>query len=147
LRWYVEGFAKRSGIQVQLYVTGEIRRLPREMETYLFRVVQQGLTNVAHYSESKAASVRLKGSSADVAFEIEDYGQWRVAAGFQGQPNAEHWPDLGIQEMRERLRQLGGSLQIQSTDTGTLIVGKVPVDSAVREKIESGATTTSPRIL
>jgi signal transduction histidine kinase len=49
--------------------------------------------------------------------------------------------------MRQRLRQLGGCLQIQSTDTGTLIVGKVPVDSAVREKIESGTTTTSPRVL
>ena len=147
LRWYVEGFAKRSGIQVQLSVTGEIRRLPREMETYLFRVVQQGLTNVAHYSGSKAASVRLKGSSADVTFEIEDHGQWRVAAGFQGQPNVEHWPDPGIQEMRQRLRQLGGCLQIQSTDAGTLIVGKVPVDSAVKEKVESGTTTTSPRVL
>jgi PAS domain S-box-containing protein len=146
LRWYVEGFAKRSGIQVQLAVTGEIRRLPREMETYLFRVVQQGLTNVAHYSGSKAASVRLKGSSADVTFEIEDYGQWRVAAGFQGQPNAEHWPDPGIQEMRQRLRQLGGCLQIQSTDTGTLIVGKVPVDPAISAEIESEKITSSPRV-
>lgn len=141
LRWYVEGFAKRSGIQVRLSVRGEVRSLPEEIETDLFRIVQQGLTNVAHHSGSNAA-VRVNGSTTDVTFEIEGYGERWVAADFEGTPNLEYWPDLGLQEMRQRLRQLGGCLEIQSTRSGTLIVGNVPVCSEP-EWVENAAAEGS----
>jgi PAS domain S-box-containing protein len=127
LRWYIEGFAKRSGIQVQLSITGDVKRLPLEMETYIFRVVQEGLTNVARHSRSPVAIVRVKGSASEIVFEIEHHGRGFDASTVAGQPNTELWPGLGLQEMRQRLRQFGGSLEIRPAEKGTLLVARVPI--------------------
>lgn len=59
LAWYVKGFAERSGIKVDLKVSPNFGRLPQEVETTLFRVVQEGLTNVHRHAKSPTANIRL----------------------------------------------------------------------------------------
>jgi PAS domain S-box-containing protein len=138
LRWYIEGFAKRSGIQVQLSITGDVKRLPLDMETYIFRVVQEGLTNVARHTGSRTATVRVKGGTTEIVFEIEHQGRGFEASTGAGQSNTEQWPGLGLQEMRQRLRQFGGCLEIRATEKGTLLVARLPVRGV---EISSEAST------
>jgi signal transduction histidine kinase len=117
LRWYIEGFAERSKIKVELEFPNDFARLPRDLETAIFRVVQECLTNIHRHSESPVAKIRIKQSAGRVCIEIEDQGR--------GIP-AEKWaeivsrgtPGVGIRGMRERLRQLGGSLEIHSDGPG-----------------------------
>ena len=74
LRWYTEGFAKRSGIQIQLDIPVEIGRLPEEIAMALFRVVQESLTNIHRHSGSRTARVSLRQSPAGLALEVRDKG-------------------------------------------------------------------------
>ena len=75
LRWFVEGFAQRSGIHMELELDPELGRLSKEMEIAIFRVVQESLTNVHRHSESKTAHVRLSRDSRQVTLEICDLGR------------------------------------------------------------------------
>ena len=135
LRWYVDGFAKRSGIQVRLVVAEDIARLPLEMETDLFRVVQEGLANVARHSGSGTAVLRLERRSDEIVLQIKDSGHGFPASEFG---RSESWTGLGIPEMRQRLRQFGGSLEINSTSEGTLLVARVPLDTTHAVEVTGG---------
>src|SRR6267143_1052092 len=131
LRWYIDGFAERSKIKVELEFPSDLGRLSRELETAIFRTVQECLTNIHRHSESPIARVRLIRSDGQVRVEVQDRGKGiapekRIAmhsAGVLG---------VGIRGMRERLRQLGGSLEISSDGNGkgTLIVARLPVIGA-----------------
>jgi PAS domain S-box-containing protein len=126
LQWYVEGFAKRSGIYVDLIALEDIGRLPSEVETALFRIVQESLTNVRRHSGSETASIRLEKKANEVTLQITDRG---IGIPRNGSPeSSEGIAELGvgIPGMRQRLRQLGGRLQIESTDHGTTIIAVVP---------------------
>jgi len=126
LRWYTEGFAKRSRIDVGLEIPSGVFRLPHDTEIALFRVVQECLTNIHRHSGSAVATIRINFCGERVVLEVEDQGKGippeqlrrlarvgRIGVGFGG--------------MRERLRQLGGSLEIQSAGSGTLVRAKLPV--------------------
>jgi signal transduction histidine kinase len=126
LRWYIEGFAERSNIGVELDFPEDFGRLSRELETAIFRTVQECLTNIHRHSESPTAKIRLARSGADVRVEVEDEGK--------GIPPEKHYevaspgtPGVGIRGMRERLRQLGGSLEIHSNGKGTLVKARLPM--------------------
>jgi signal transduction histidine kinase len=131
LRWYIDGFAERSKIKVDLEFPSDLGRFSRELETAIFRTVQECLTNIHRHSESPIARVRLIRSDGQVRVEVQDRGKGiapekRIAmhsAGVLG---------VGIRGMRERLRQLGGSLEISSDGNGkgTLIVARLPVIGA-----------------
>jgi signal transduction histidine kinase len=153
LSWYVNGFSKRSGIAVSLEVSSEMteRRLPTEVEMALFRVVQEGLTNVHRHSGSNIARVRLAVERAPsagesvVTLEITDAGRGMpseavhaaVAGGDTGSVSA---PALGVGlvGMRERVRQLGGRLDIRSGAQGTSLQAIVPLgenaESAIKQQ-------------
>ncbi|MGB9485455.1 MAG: PAS domain S-box protein, partial [Terriglobia bacterium] len=75
LAWYVKGFAERSEIKIDLKVSPNFGRLPQEVETTLFRVVQEGLTNVHRHSKSPTASIRLSRRATGVKLEVTDKGQ------------------------------------------------------------------------
>ena len=75
LSWYTEGFSKRSGIDVRLVIPQEFDRLPREMETDLFRIVQESLSNIHRHSGSNTASVRLEKQTTQVVLQIRDQGR------------------------------------------------------------------------
>ena len=128
VRWYAEGFTKRSGIHVTMEL-GEIGRLPAPVETALFRVVQESLTNVHRHASTTTAAIRLAVATGVVALEIHDQGRGR-----RDQPA--HQPatlqpetlGVGIQGMRERIRQLGGTFDVEFTDEGTTVRVGVPLN-------------------
>ena len=126
LRWYVEGFAQRSKIEVGLEFPVDFGRLPRESETAIFRTVQECLTNIHRHSESPTATIRIAASDNHVRVEVEDRGKG-IPPEKQFEMTSTGTPGVGIRGMRERLRQLGGSLDIHSNGKGTLIVAQLPV--------------------
>ena len=126
LRWYVEGFAERSKIQVDLEFPADLGRLSRETETAIFRTVQECLTNVHRHSESPTARIRIITSNSDIQVEVEDRGKG-IPQHKKFEMASTGIPGVGIRGMRERLRQLGGSLEIDSNGKGTLIVARLPI--------------------
>jgi signal transduction histidine kinase len=132
LRWYAEGLTKRSGIHVVIDV-GKVGRLPAPIESAIFRVVQEGLTNVHRHASTTTASIRLRATADAVALEIHDEGHGlRDAARPR---NGARRPDalgVGIQGMRERIRQLGGTFDVEFTDNGTTVCVRVPLKADIR---------------
>ena len=128
LRWFVEGFAQRSGIEVSLDLAPEFGRLPKEMEIAVFRIVQESLANVHRHSGSKTAEVRVARVAQKVILEIRDQGRGLAADGKAA--SAPTLPGVGIQGMRERVRQLGGNFEIHSSDGQTLVRAEIPLQAA-----------------
>jgi signal transduction histidine kinase len=126
LRWYIEGFAQRSQIQVVLDLPEDFDRLSQESETAIFRMVQESLTNIHRHSGSKLAKVRISRSDGDVRVEVEDRGKGMTPEK-QVELASTGTPGVGIRGMRERLRQLGGNLEIRSDGKGTFVVAHLPV--------------------
>ena len=126
LHWYVEGFAERSKIKVDLEIPADFERLDRESETAIFRTVQECLTNIHRHSESPTARIRVVVSDGHVCVEVEDRGRG-IPAEKQFEMASTGTPGVGIRGMRERLRQLGGSLDIHSNGKGTLIMARLPL--------------------
>src|SRR5262245_11522228 len=128
LRRYIEDFVKRSRICVDFETGPEIGRLPLEMETHLFRVAQEGLANILRHSGSLAAIVRLRREADQVILQIEDFGRGMPAAAPAAASNgAEKQYGLGILGMQERLRKIGGRLEIRSSNQGTVVTASIRV--------------------
>ena len=126
LQWYVEGFSKRSGIFIDLY-TQPVGRLPSAVEMALFRVVQEALSNVRRHSESETASIRLEHRHSAVVLEIKDHGRGLSVDGNGFDANGSVCLGVGIPGMKQRLRQLGGKLEIESDAHGTTVYAVVPI--------------------
>jgi signal transduction histidine kinase len=126
LRWFIDGFSQRSKIQVDLLFPADFGRLNAELETTIFRVVQECLTNIHRHSGSEVAKVRITRSDENVKIEISDKGKG-IPAAKQEEMEARGAPGVGIRGMRERLRQLGGHLEIRSDGKGTVVVASLPV--------------------
>jgi signal transduction histidine kinase len=122
IRWYVEGFTKRSDIRVRLDMAEDIGRLPQPIELALFRVLQESLTNVHRHSNSTAAQIRFQVQDGVARLSVEDDGQG-FDTGYPGPVS----PGVGITSMRERLRELGGEIAVSSGASGTRITATVPV--------------------
>jgi PAS domain S-box-containing protein len=125
LQWYVEGFSQRSGIYVDV-IAQPIGRLPSEVEMALFRIVQEALTNVRRHSGSDTASIRLERHPKEILLEIKDRGRG-LPCPKTGSPESHVGMGVGIPGMRQRLRQLGGTLEISSDEKGTTISAVVPL--------------------
>lgn len=129
VRWYAEGFAKRSGIHVAVEL-GEVGRLPPPIETALFRIVQESLTNVHRHASTTTASIRLTVTADVVALEIHDQGHGlRAPLTHQTGMSQPEALGVGIQGMRERIRQLGGTFDVEFTDDGTTVSVGVPLNA------------------
>jgi len=117
LSWYVEGFAKRSGIHVELEVPNDLPRLPVATETALFRITQESLSNVLKHAQSEKAWVRVTVKDQRLHMSIRDEG-----SGFDQKSASEAGTlGVGIQGMRGRLAALGGSLELRSSPGGTVV--------------------------
>jgi PAS domain S-box-containing protein len=125
--WYLDGFTKRSGIQMTFSCPDDFERLTRDAELVLFRVLQECLTNVQRHSGSKTAAVHLARLGPSAVLEVSDEGK--------GLPNAvveqshQDWMGslgVGLRGMSERLRQLGGGLEMSSDQSGTRVRATVP---------------------
>jgi PAS domain S-box-containing protein len=120
LKDYVDGFGKRSRIAVRLDMAPDFGRLSKEAEIALFRVVQECLTNIHRHSGSATAAIRIARENGRVSLEVRDEGK--------GIPqdkvvllNSGGAPGVGFRGMRERLRQLGGNLEVQSSGNGMVV--------------------------
>lgn len=129
LQWYVEGFSERSGIGVNLDVPAALNRLPPEMETSLFRLIQEGLTNIHRHSGSETAEICLVCDQNELRLRIEDHGKGMTAAEISGKNGAAR--GVGLASMRERVRELGGNIEITSETGGTQIRVTLPVVAGV----------------
>jgi signal transduction histidine kinase len=121
LQWYSEQFAKRTEIKVTLQIPQDFGRLTREKEIALFRVVQESLANVQEHSGSATATVRISKAAGHVCVQVSDLGKGISARSPLTSSG------VGINGMRERLRQLGGVLTIHSNGRGTLVTADLPV--------------------
>ena len=128
-RWFVEGFARRSGIHVHCDIPQKMERPSRHCELVLFRVLQESLTNVHRHSSASDVSVRLRCQANRFELEIADNGRgipedrllhFHASGGNSG---------VGVTGMRERVRELGGQFEISSRNTGTTVRVLLPVAS------------------
>ena len=124
LRWYVEGFAERSGIKVELHLDPNLPRLAQEVETTIFRIVQESLTNIHRHSGSKTAFLRIEHGAQNTRVEIRDEG--KGISQFNSAKNMPTRAGVGIQGMQERVRQLQGKFEITSGEKGTAITVVLP---------------------
>lgn len=125
-RWYVEGFAKRSGIQTSLDMPEDFGRFPDSLELVLFRVLQESLTNVHRHSKSKKADVSVKLSPAYVELRIRDFGKGIPAEVLDHFRNKRAHGGVGLAGMRERIHELGGQLEMDSDRNGTQVLATLP---------------------
>ena len=129
--WYLDGFSKRSNIKTTFEVDPEFNRMSREIELALFRVLQESLTNVHRHSGSTTADIRLSRDNGRVVLEVTDRGK-----GISPELLAKNreWIGslgVGLRGMNERIRQLGGELEISSSENGTVVTAGVPVAETV----------------
>lgn len=117
LKWFINGFTERSKICVDLEVPDDFSRPPRDLEITIFRLVQECPTNVHRHSESAVAKIRISRSADEVQLEVEDEGKG-IPPEKQTEILSAGAPGVEIRGMRERLRQLGGTLEITSREDG-----------------------------
>lgn len=127
LEWYVAGFSERSGVIVRKEI--KQLRLPMTMElnTALFRIIQEALVNIHKHANSKDATIRLHGQDGKITLEICDSGKGIDPVRLKNGRNGAHGLGVGITGMRERVRQLGGTLEIEPANPGTLIRAIFPI--------------------
>jgi PAS domain S-box-containing protein len=129
--WYLEGFTKRSGIKTTFEVSPDFDRVPGDLELALFRVLQESLTNVHRHSGSSTASARLLTRNRAVILEVIDEGKGTQSK--NSKERAQDWMGafgVGLRGMSERMRQLGGSLELSSTQAGTTVTATLPIREA-----------------
>ncbi len=127
LRWYAGGFSERSGISVDLQLPEVFERLPLDTETVLFRIVQESLTNIHRHSGSKTASIRLRRDAETLALEVEDRGGGIPSVSLEQIMAGGSVAGVGIAGMTERAAQLGGRLEITSSERGTFVRVRLPL--------------------
>jgi len=126
IRDYVDGFAKRSGIHVELELSPRLGRMERGVELALFRVVQESLTNIQRHSGSQRAKIRIYRNS-NLTLEISDRIHAALANGPRGKEERRFKVGVGIAGMQERVRLIGGQLEIDSTSHGTTVRVTIPL--------------------
>ncbi|HEY6769904.1 MAG TPA: PAS domain S-box protein [Candidatus Sulfotelmatobacter sp.] len=127
LRWYIEGFADRSKIRVELNIPDDFGRLPSDTEIAIFRIIQECLTNIHRHSESDTAAISIQQEASRLLVQVQDNGKG-IPKEKQRELTRPGRTGVGFSGMRERLRQLGGTLEIQSEGRGTLISAVLKTD-------------------
>ena len=126
IRHYVDGFTERTGIEVGLETSASSGRMKPDVEMALFRVVQESLTNIQRHSGSLQAKIRISHGPGKIVLEVSDSG----IAGDSQRQNGE-FPfrlGVGIRSMHERVKLIGGKLEIQSSSNGTMVRATIPLD-------------------
>ncbi len=129
IRWYVDGFSERSHIKVNLSIPDNLVRMPADVEIAIFRMIQECLTNIHRHSGSATAAISLKLEGALAVVEVRDSGKG-IPLDKQQEFTELGRGGVGLNGMRERLRQLGGTLELQSKETGTVVTATLPVRQA-----------------
>jgi signal transduction histidine kinase len=131
LQFYLEGFTKRSGIEILLEMQpSNFPRLSPEMETAIFRIVQEAVTNVFRHSGAREAWVTLVRDDVQVVGTVRDNGKGITDGIMEGRPDR---VGVGIGGMRQRVKEFGGELRIGSANPGTVVEVTVPIEPAARD--------------
>jgi PAS domain S-box-containing protein len=146
VKWYAEGFEQRTGIAVEVDIASDFLRLTPEMEVTLFRIIQESLTNIQRYSGSKKAQVRVQATGNKVIeVQIRDFGKGMAQGVLNSAAGATAPLGVGIQGMRERMRQLAGTLEITSRlNQGTLVTARLPFLHSPKDASAEFASATAP---
>src|SRR5580698_3170566 len=129
-RWYLEGFAQRSGIEIKVNLPEDVSYLPKPVALGLFRVLQESLTNIHRHSGSGKADVTLELWVDRVILEVRDYGKGVAPEMLTGVRTNGMNSGVGLAGMRERIRYLGGQLHIQPSAPGMLISATIPLSKS-----------------
>lgn len=124
LGWYVEGLEARSGLKIMLDTPREFKRIGPERELLIFRLVQECLTNIYRHSGSKTGTIRLTVEGHEIKLSVEDQGKGIPAGKLAMVQN--RGSGVGLQGMRERVRQVNGQMDVQSSHTGTKVSFSFP---------------------
>ena len=119
IRHYASGFAERTGIEVKLEISPDFGRLAREEEMALFRVMQESLVNTQRHSGSLSVTISLHRTEQGVVLQISDQGRGIQGNGRRHLEEVCFAGGVGIQSMRERMKQVRGNLEIESSSSGT----------------------------
>ncbi len=130
LRWYVNGFSDRSQIKVKLEIPEALGRYRLELEIAVFRIVQEALSNVHRHSKSETAQITLIESPRHLRLKVEDRGRGMSLPIPGLEKDDANMPGVGISGIRERVRQLGGQMQIRSGEWGTALEVFFPAESS-----------------
>jgi signal transduction histidine kinase len=129
ISWYLDGFAKRSGIHATFETLQPVGRVDRDAELAIFRVLQESLTNIHRHSGSLTAQVLLCKTGNEVSIEIQDQGKGIRPATVESDTDGCGTIGVGLRGMTERMRQLGGKLEVVSNASGTAVTATVPCQS------------------
>jgi PAS domain S-box-containing protein len=124
--WYIQGFSKRSGIQVSCDIDQSIGRLSRDAELAIFRILQESLTNVHRHSESPTAQVSLGLEDETVYLQVSDQGKGISPSVLEPGSDPSNTLGVGLRGMIERMHQLGGSMELSSNDRGSTVRATLP---------------------
>jgi two-component system, chemotaxis family, CheB/CheR fusion protein len=137
-QWYADGFSERSGIRVNLDIAAGLPRLSSETELVLFRVLQESLTNIHRHSKSKSVDIRLQRRAGEISLEVRDYGKGIPPKLLNRFRTTGQGVGVGMNSMRERVSELGGWFEVESSKKGTLIRVAVP-QSLARSSVATAA--------
>ena len=132
LRGLVEGFSQRSGVETSLRIGENFSRLPSEVEISIYRIVQECLTNIHRHSGSPTARIRVEQLATEIEIEVQDNGKGMSEKSADGS-------GVGLLGMRERAKQLGGTLEIESKGKGTTVVARLPFSNGAARKHAAGS--------
>jgi PAS domain S-box-containing protein len=130
LEWYITGFSERSGLRVTTEIREPENALAKELNTALFRIIQEALANIHKHSGSQEATIRLEADGDHVVLEISDRGRGIDAQRLEARRPGVKGLGVGLTGMRERVSQLGGKLEILAANPGTLIRAILPKPTA-----------------
>lgn len=136
LRWYIDGFAERSKINATLDMPERLGRFPAEIEIAVFRAVQECLTNVHRHSESPSCSVRIHHDRHALHVEVRDRGKGIAK---ERRRSLDSHAGVGLRGMQERVRDLGGTVEISSSDAGTSVTVTLPIPPVIDREPEEVA--------
>lgn len=132
-RWYIRGFAQRSGITINLNLPADLERLPAPVEVALFRVLQEALTNVHRHARTSHLDIDVERMDGEITLQVHDYGRGIPSEKLRQLQERGESGGLGIASMHERVRELGGMLHLRSGRQGTIIRVEIPVASVPPE--------------
>jgi PAS domain S-box-containing protein len=131
LSWYIQGLTERSNLEIDVTISENFGRLPRDMELAIFRLVQESLTNIHRHSGSKTAHIALARKAREIRVEIRDQGKGMSAERLADVESGAS--GVGTRGMRERVRQFDGKIEFESSGSGTKILVTFPIPKAESE--------------
>jgi signal transduction histidine kinase len=129
-QWFLDGYSGRSGVKAEFAVANDIGRFAPKVELALFRVLQEALTNVHRHAKCSNVHVALNLRNRDLILEVRDDGRGFRPERLSAFQDSKSKASVGLAGMRERMRELGGRLEIESNESGTLLRAIVPVSTS-----------------